>query len=229
VDGESDRLRVRLEKIEERIARACERTARPRSAVRLIAITKTHPVAVVQRLIDLGIHDIGENRVQEIEKKVPLLTGHFTMHMVGHLQTNKVAQVLPHIGWIHSIDSERLAARIEFCRPQGPKLNALVEVNTSGEASKSGCAADECRALCQRVAMSGALAFRGLMTVGPLHSTERDIRESFAHLRRLGEACRDCAPHIELSMGMSGDFEWAIEEGATMIRLGTALLGERDL
>ena len=227
MDGESERLRARLEDIEGRIARACARAAKPRGAVRLIAITKTHPVATIQHLIDLGVTDIGENRVQEIEKKIPLLKGNFSLHMVGHLQTNKVAQVLPHVAWIQSIDSERLAARIEFCRGDRPKLRALVEVNSSGEQAKSGCSPEECRALCERVAKSGALEFCGLMTIGPLQGGERQTREAFAKLRRLGEASADLAPRIELSMGMSGDFEWAIEEGATMVRLGTVLLGER--
>jgi PLP dependent protein len=221
------RLRKRIEEIEGRIAGACRRAGRPRSAVRLVAVTKTHPVATVQNLIDAGISDIGENRVQEIEQKAPLLKGNFTLHLVGHLQTNKVAVVLPHVGWIHSIDRERLVSRIEFCRPQGPKLRALVEVNTSGESTKSGCTPEECHPLCERVAGSGALEFCGLMTIGPLQGDERRIRESFAQLRRLGETCRDLAASVELSMGMSGDFEWAIEEGATMIRVGTALLGER--
>jgi PLP dependent protein len=224
---ERERLQKNLERVEERIARACSKAGRKRSEVRLIAITKTHPVETIQPLIDLGISDIGENRVQEIEKKAPLLSGTFTLHMVGHLQTNKVAQVLPHIGWIHSIDRTRLIERIEFYRPQGPKLPALVEVNTSGEVSKSGCAPDECRALCDRAAASSALEFRGFMTIGPLDGDEKKVRDSFATLRRLGESCRDLSSVIELSMGMSGDFEWAIEEGATMIRLGTVLLGAR--
>jgi pyridoxal phosphate enzyme (YggS family) len=227
---ESDRghLRLNLDALRDRIERACEKSARPGNSVRLIAVTKTYPVETVQALIDFGVTEIGESRVQEIEEKVPLLTGNFTVHMVGHLQTNKVAQVLPHVKWIQSIDREKLISRIEFCNKAASKLKALVEVNTSGEAAKSGCMPQECRTLCERVAASGAMEFCGLMTIGPLNGGETEVRKSFSILRHLGETCRDLAPAMELSMGMSGDFEWAIEEGATMIRVGTALLGTRQ-
>ena len=102
-----------------------------------------------------------------------------------------------------------------------------MQVNTSGEASKSGCAPSEALAVCERAAQSDAVAFQGLMTIGPLNAGERETREAFILLRRLGEQCRGCAGRIELSMGMSGDFEWAIEEGATMVRIGSLLVGER--
>ena len=225
--SEKDRLLANLETIEHRIARACEKSARPRSSVRLVAVTKTHPVNTVQTLIDIGIRDIGENRTAEIEEKAPRLQGDFTMHMVGHLQTNKVAHILPHVGWIQSIDRERLVSRIEFLHRGTEKFKALVEVNTSGEASKSGCLPDECKTLCERVLQSGALEFRGLMTIGPLNGTEAETRRSFALLRKLGQECSGMQRDLELSMGMSGDFEWAIEEGATIIRIGSALIGER--
>jgi pyridoxal phosphate enzyme (YggS family) len=218
-----------MEKVEKRIVRACARAGRPRETVRLIAITKTHPVETLQTLIDIGVKDIGENRVQEIAAKAPLLRGDVTLHMVGHLQTNKVAQVLLFGPWIQSIDSERLVARIEHCHAGATKINALVEVNTSGEALKSGCRPDECRALCERVQRSGALELRGLMSIGPLAGGEAQVRESFVLLRRLSEQCGDRTRTMELSMGMSGDFEWAIEEGTTMIRIGSALLGERTV
>jgi hypothetical protein len=227
VEPEKERLNANLQALEERIGRACARAGRQRSSVRLIAVTKTHPAETVQTLIDIGVRDIGENRVQEMEEKAPLLHGDFSLHMVGHVQTNKVARLLPHAGWIQSIDSDRLVSRIEFLRKDGPRIQALVEVNTSGEASKSGCTPAQCRALAQRVAASTALEFRGLMTIGPLNAPENRVRESFALLRTLGGQCRDLAASPELSMGMSGDFEWAIEEGSTMIRVGTALLGER--
>ena len=222
-----ERLAANLQALEERIGRACARAGRERDSVRLIAVTKTHPAQTIQSLIDIGVRHIGENRVQEIEEKAPLLHGDFTLHMVGHLQTNKVGRLLPHVKWIQSIDSERLVSRIEFCRKDGPKIRALVEVNTSGEASKSGCLPQECHRLAERVAASATLEFRGFMTIGPLNANEKQVRESFALLRSLGESCRGLAQALELSMGMSGDFEWAIEEGSTMIRVGTALMGER--
>lgn len=228
MESEKERLLANLETIENRIVRACEKAGRPRSSVRLIAVTKTHPLSTVQALIDIGVRDIGENRVAEIEAKAPFLRGDFTMHIIGHMQTNKVSHVLPHIAWIQSIDRERLVSRIEFCHSETRKINALVEVNTSGEASKSGCAPDQCKALCERVRMSRALKFRGLMTIGPLHGTEIETRNSFSMLRKLAEECSEGEGNLELSMGMSNDFTWAIEEGATMVRIGSALLGERE-
>ena len=230
MESEKERLLANVETVENRINQACARTGRPRNSVRLIAVTKTHPVTTVQTLIDIGIRDIGENRVAEIEAKAPLLRGDYAMHMVGRLQTNKVGHVLPHVTWIQSIDREKLVSRIEFCSTgaeRTQKIKALVEVNTSGEASKSGCGPDECKALCERVRESGALEYRGLMTIGPLDGTESETRESFALLRKLAEGCAEKGKPSELSMGMSGDFEWAIEEGATIIRIGSALLGAR--
>jgi PLP dependent protein len=227
VEPEKLRLLANLEAVEKRIVRACEKADRPRNSVRLIAVTKTHPVTTVQTLIDIGIRDIGENRAAEIEEKAPLLRGDFTMHMIGHLQTNKVGHVLPHVSWIQSIDRAKLVSRIEFCHKGTQKIRALVEVNTSGEASKSGCGPDDCKALCDRVRVSGALEFSGLMTIGPLNSTETETRAAFALLRKLAEACGNPGEALELSMGMSGDFAWAIEEGATIIRVGSALLGAR--
>jgi pyridoxal phosphate enzyme (YggS family) len=221
-------IRERFDILLQRIARACATAGRRADSVRLVAVTKTHPVETIQALIDLGVTDIGENRVQEIMEKVPLLRGNFTMHMVGRLQTNKVGKVVPLAHWIQSVDSERLLRKIEVAaEPTGRKIKVLVEVNTSGEESKSGCSPREAVALCELAARSKAVEFRGLMTLGPLGSNERATREAFILLRKLGEQCRSLAPDIELSMGMSGDFEWAIEEGATMVRIGTLLLGER--
>lgn len=220
-------LQERLSIVRERIQKACEKALRSTLDVRLIAVTKNQPLEVLQELINLGVRDLGENRVQEIVEKTPHLKGDFQMHMIGHLQTNKVNHVLPHISWIHSIDRERLINRFEQVYKASNPLPALVEVNTSGEESKSGCAPDECLELCERVIQSPALEFKGLMTIGPLVGGEKGARESFQILRKLGESCKKFIDKVELSMGMSGDFEWAIEEGATMIRVGTLLVGER--
>jgi len=222
-------LSGRLADVRDRIERACARSGRPVGAVRLIAVTKNHPVETVQRLIGLGVRDIGENRVREIEEKAPRLTGDFTLHMIGHLQTNKAQKVWPLAGWIQSVDRERLVRRLESLYDGGPKKSVLVEVNTSGEESKSGCGPEECLPLCEMVAQSEALELKGLMTIGPLGGDERAVRGAFALLRELSRKCRGMietgAP--ELSMGMSGDFEWAIEEGSTMVRVGTLLVGDR--
>jgi len=223
-------LKQRHNDIRDRMAAACLRSGRPADSVRLIAVTKTHPVEAIQAAIDLGIRDIGENRVQEIEEKAPRLRGDFALHLVGHLQTNKVARVLPHVQWIQSIDNERLVRCInEKGKSLSRTWNALVEANTSGEASKSGCGPDACIALCDMVAQSPVMRFCGLMTIGPLEGNEAAVRRSFAQLRELGEKVRPlCADQMELSMGMSADFEWAIAEGATMVRIGTVLFGKRS-
>ena len=227
MEPEQSRLRANLETIEERILRACRKSGRVRDSIRLVAVTKTHPVETVQALIDIGVKDIGENRLQEMAAKAPHLRGDFTLHMVGHLQTNKVALALRYAFWIQSIDSLRLVDRIEHCHGGGEKVHALIEVNTSGEPSKSGCTPQECRQLCERVAASSALMLCGLMTIGPLNGNESLLRRSFEQLRHCGDKIADLAPDPVLSMGMSDDFEWAIEEGSTMIRIGTALLGRR--
>jgi pyridoxal phosphate enzyme (YggS family) len=223
----SDTLKQRLDLIEDQIDQACRVSGRTRGSVRLIAVTKNHDIPIIQELINLGIRDIGENRVQEIVTKAPFLHGEFELHMIGHLQTNKVSTVLPHVNWLQSIDRTRLIERIENCYNKPHKLNVLVEVNTSGEESKSGCSIEEFRHLCERVSASPVLQLKGLMTIGPLGGTEKEVRKSFILLRSLSEKIYDLCPQVELSMGMSGDFVWAIEEGATMVRIGTALVGGR--
>ncbi|KMQ51271.1 Alanine racemase [Chitinispirillum alkaliphilum] len=220
-------IEERLRTILDRIHSACARASRPAESVRLIAVTKNQPVSTLQTLIDLGVKELGENRVPEIVEKVPQLRGEFTMHMIGHLQTNKVQKVLPLVSWIQSVDRERLVSRIESLHKGDEKIRVLVEVNTTGEESKSGCSPKDCRAFCERVMGSDALELRGLMTIGPLGGDEVSVRKSFSLLRELSEQCSDLVKGMELSMGMSGDFEWAIEEGATMVRIGTVLVGER--
>jgi hypothetical protein len=227
MEPDKEKLRANLESVRERLDRACSQAGRSPMAVRLIAVTKMHSASTVQVLIDLGLREFGESRVREIVEKAPLLQGDFCLHMIGRLQTNKVKSVLSHVGWIQSIDRERLIQAIESQHRGLRKIKALVEVNTSGETSKSGCPPRECRRICELTAASNALEFCGLMTIGPLRAPEKTVRESFAFLRRLGERNGDLAPHIELSMGMSDDFQWAIAEGSTMVRVGTALVGNR--
>ena len=219
----------RYQSLQDRIASACAKSSRSHSDIRVIVVTKTHPIETIQAVIDCGIRDIGENRVQEIEQKAPLLTGAFEMHLIGHLQSNKVNKVVPLVQWIESIDSVRLAEKVGACAAGlQKKIKALVQVKTADEETKSGCAPEECFALAESVAKNPGLEFCGLMTIGPLGASESDTRKSFAALRSCAEKCRHLAPRIELSMGMSSDFEWAIEEGSTIIRIGTLLLGERD-
>lgn len=220
-------LNERYSMIRERIARSCARSQRSVDSVTLIAVTKTQPVETLQALIDLGIRNLGENRVVEIIEKTPRLTGTFTMHCIGHLQTNKVARVLPFVQMIQSIDRERVIGCIERNLPEGVRMPVLIEVNTSGEQSKEGCAPGAGRALYERCLSGGKLRPAGFMTIGPLGGSESAVRGAFAQLRQEADDNRDLVPSPHLSMGMSGDFEWAIEEGATMVRIGTLLVGGR--
>jgi PLP dependent protein len=221
-------LLSRLNALRDRVANACSRSNRDPSGVRVVVVTKTHPVETLQAVVNCGIRDIGENRVQEIEQKVPHLRGTFDMHMIGHLQSNKVNKVVPFVTWIQSVDSGRIAQKIgSAASATGKAIETMVEVKTAPEETKSGCSPEKCLELAQIIAKTPGLRFRGLMTVGPLGAGEAETRKAFAALRRLSEQCRHLAPHIELSMGMSSDFEWAIEEGSTMIRVGTLLLGNR--
>jgi len=222
-------IKNRYDSLQERVALACQRCGRNPSELRTIVVTKTHPVETAQAVIDAGIKDIAENRVQEIEAKMPHLKGDFNMHLIGHLQTNKVNKVVPLVSWIQSVDSVRLVEKIEnSAKDVQSKIKVLVQVKTSEEETKSGCNEQECLEIAQRISQSKCLEFCGLMTIGPLDATEAVTRNAFAGLRTLAEQCRELTPHIELSMGMSSDFEWAIAEGSTMIRVGTLLLGQRE-
>ncbi len=221
-------LSDRLAAVRERIVSACRRSGRREDAVELIAVTKLHPAETLQQLIDCGVRHLGENRVNEIVEKVPRLQGDFVMHCIGHLQTNKVARVLPYVHMVQSVDRIRLIETLERHIPVDRQLPVLVEVNTSGEASKSGCRAEECRMLVERMLSGGRLIPSGYMTIGPLGGTEKETRAAFSLLRETAARNSDLVAESALSMGMSGDFEWAIEEGATMVRIGTLLVGARQ-
>ena len=220
----SDRLAI----VRERIANACRRADRSPDGVELIAVTKKHPARTLQKLIDCGVTHLGENRVHEIVEKVPRLSGSFVMHCIGHLQTNKAAKVLPYVQMVQSVDRLRLVETLERHLPAGATLPVLIEVNTSGEVAKSGCEAGESRMLLERMLGGKRLVPKGFMTIGPLGGSERETRAAFSLLRTTAEQHRDLVAAPQLSMGMSGDFEWAIGEGATMVRIGTLLLGERS-
>lgn len=177
----------------------------------------------------LGLAEFGENRVQELLAKSDLLADlPLRWHLIGHLQTNKVRAVLPRVVAIHSVDSLRLAESIQAHAAPGRIIDILLQVNTSGEETKFGAAPEEAPGLARAVAVLPALRLRGLMTLGPLTDDATAIRRSFRLLRDLRDAARSSIPGVEwLSMGMSGDFEIAVEEGATHIRVGTALFGSR--
>ncbi len=225
-----EQLRERFRILNEEIAETCEKAGRNPDEIRVITVTKTHPAEVLQAVIEAGQRDIGENRVQEIVQKVPQLTGEKSIHMVGHLQGNKVNKVVPLVDWIQSIDSERLAEKVDRqCQEVNKIMNVLVQVNTSGEEAKSGCEPEGTVELYEKVSQCEHLQLRGLMTIGLWGGTEKETRHCFSTLRSIGEQTRKYTKSsCELSMGMTDDFRIAIEEGATMIRLGSYILGTRN-
>lgn len=223
---------VHAEELELRISEACRRAGRPREGVTLVAVTKTLPPEVVNAALAAGIADIGENRVQEYLGKRPMLGPH-RFHMIGHLQRNKVRQIVGMCALIHSVDSAELADEIDRrSADRGLVTPVLVEVNTSGEASKHGIEPDAAAALVAHIAGCAHLELRGLMTVAAFLDDLEQVRPMFRMLRTLRDRLQAAHPAMrltELSMGMSHDYEVAIEEGATLIRVGTALFGARDV
>jgi hypothetical protein len=225
-------LRRNVEAVEERIVAACRRAGRQRGDVRLVAVTKSAPDDAIPALVDLDIFDFGESRPQELWRKIALFAGTLKVrwHMVGHLQRNKVERTAPVVRLIHSVDSLRLLDAVEAAarvkRPTDP-LPVFLEVNTSGEASKFGFTPDEVRGLAEVLPQLQAVKLCGLMTMAPLEAEPEKCRPHFALLRQLRDRlATDLAgrhPIHHLSMGMSNDFEVAIEEGATFVRIGSAL------
>lgn len=226
----TEEISLNLGLVKERIAAVCTESARDPSSVRLIAVTKTYPLSDMMTVLECGCHDVGENRVQELEEKIPLLNIPVSAHLIGHLQSNKVNKVVPLVSWIHSVDSIRLLEKIDAaCGMLGKRMNILVQVNTSNEESKSGCEPEDCAAICGAAAGLAHVDLRGLMAIGPLNGTFDDNRASFRLLRKLADENRASFREgsYELSMGMSGDFEQAIAEGATMVRVGSLIFGKR--
>jgi pyridoxal phosphate enzyme (YggS family) len=224
-------LKGRIEAVRGGIAEAATRSGRDPGTVRLIAVVKNVPSEIVREAVTLGLEDLGENRVQEAEGKIAAV-GRLAArwHMVGHLQRNKAGRAMELFDRVHSVDDEALAAALsKRAVAQGRRLPVLAEVNVSGEASKHGVAPSGLEPLLAAMARLPGLALDGLMTVGRPVERPEDARAEFARLRELrdrGEKALGIALP-ELSMGMSGDFGVAVEEGATMVRVGTALFGPR--
>ena len=221
-----------LQSIEQRIRAACQRAGRDRSEVTLISVTKTKPVSMLEEAYAAGERNFGENKVQEILAKAPELPQDITWHMIGHLQTNKVRQVITRAGMIHSIDSEKLAETVSReAVKAGICMPVLIEVNAAGEESKFGVSPEETEELIRRIAPLPGIRVRGLMTIAPYTEDPETNRPYFAALKRLcldiSQKSIDNVDMYELSMGMTGDFEVAIEEGATFIRIGSGIFGER--
>ena len=222
-------LAVSLREIEARIERACARAGRRRGEITLVAVTKTHGADFVRAALEAGIADIGENRVQEARAKIAEVGPAARWHLIGHLQSNKANEAARLFDVVQSVDSEALAAKLgRAAEAEGRTLDVFVQVNVGGEEQKSGIYPDAAEGLARAVEAIPSLRLRGLMTVPPFLAPE-DVRPHFRRLRelrdRLRASCENCR---ELSMGMSDDFEVAIEEGATMIRLGRALFGARE-
>jgi pyridoxal phosphate enzyme (YggS family) len=219
-----------LNLIQQRIHAACERSGRDPASVTLLAVTKGVSPDAVNEAGKLGLLLFGENKVQEAKAKIPLCSGRWRWHMIGHLQTNKCRDAVELFQMIHSVDSLHLAQEISKRADQaGRTMPILLEVNLAGEASKFGYRPETLRAELEQLNALPRLEIHGLMTVPPWTSNAENVRPVFRQLRELKERCEQIfgAPLPHLSMGMSGDFEVAIEEGATMVRIGTALFGPR--
>ena len=223
-------LAANLEAVRRRIEAACARSGREPSAVTLVAVTKTQPPEVVAEASKAGLSLFGENKVQEAKAKIPLCAGRLRWQMIGHLQTNKCREAVELFEMIQSVDSLRLADEINKRAEQAAKrMPILLEVNPVGESSKFGYHPEQLLAELSRVNALPRLEIHGLMTVPPWTADPEKVRPVFRQLRELKERCEQIlgAPLAHLSMGMTGDFEVAIEEGATMVRIGTALFGAR--
>ena len=226
-------IRDNLRKIESDIASACSESGRNREDVKLIAVSKTKPVSALQEAYDLGIRDFGENKVQELLDKYEQMPGDIRWHMIGHLQRNKVKYIVDKVYMIHSVDSYRLAEEISReAVKKNVNVSVLIEVNVAGEESKFGASAEETVSLVEDIAKLPNLTIRGLMTIAPYVENSEENRLYFAKLKQIyvdiihkniDNVCME-----ELSMGMTGDYEVAIEEGATLIRVGTGIFGERQ-
>ncbi len=226
----SERLATIAERVEAvrlQIAEACQRRGRSLDEITLVAVTKGFPPEAIREAVAAGIRHFGENRVQEAQSKLPQLgdlSPRPTWHMVGHLQTNKVKTALGLFDIIQSVDSFHLAQAISRRAPQSARVPVLLEVNVAGEPAKYGFSPQELPAQAEAVRALPGLDVRGLMTVAPMADSQEEIRPLFRRLRELARSLE----LRELSMGMTDDFEAAVEEGATIVRIGRAIFGERS-
>ncbi len=226
-------LKENLTKVEENIQKACDKAGRKRSEVTLVAVSKTKPVEMLQEIYDEGIREFGENKVQEMCEKMELMPQDIKWNMIGHLQTNKVKYIIGKTSLIHSVDSLKLAEEIQ---KQAVKhdvtADILVEVNIANEESKFGISKDETIQMVRDIAKLDHLKIKGLMTIAPFVEDPEDNRLYFREIKQLSVDINnqniDNVSMDVLSMGMTGDYMVAIEEGATMVRVGTGIFGERN-
>jgi pyridoxal phosphate enzyme (YggS family) len=221
-----------LKTVMDRIAFAAKRAGRDPSSVRLVVVTKTIDIERIREAVSSGATLLGENRVQEAKEKIEKLGPIASWHLIGHLQTNKAKHAVKLFDLVHSVDNLELAKEIDRQASKiGKVQSVLIEVNIAGEASKAGMAVKEAPALVREIAKLKNVSIQGLMTMPPFSDDPEDSRPYFCVLRELAESiAKENIPGVsmqELSMGMSGDFEVAVEEGATMVRVGTAIFGER--
>lgn len=218
--------------VESTIQQSCDRAGRARESVTLVAVSKTKPVAALMEAYDAGIRDFGENRVQELMEKIPAMPQDIRWHMIGHLQRNKVRYIVGRVWMIHSVDSLALAEEIsrEAIKRQ-VTVRILLEVNIAGEESKFGVAAEDACALAEAVAKLPGIRVEGLMTIAPYVENPEENRRYFEELKKLSvDICGKNIDNVNmnvLSMGMTGDYPVAVEEGATIVRVGTGIFGER--
>lgn len=226
-------LAENLQDVEKKIQEACNKANRLREDVILIAVSKTKPVSMLKEVYDLGVRNFGENKVQELSEKYPQLPTDIEWHQIGHLQTNKVKQVIDKATLIHSVDSVRLAEVIEKEAAKRDIIaNILIEVNIAEEESKFGLKTEEVIPAIEKIATFPHVRVKGLMTIAPFVENPEENRNVFAALHKLSvDIKRKNIDNISvdiLSMGMTNDYQVAIEEGATMIRVGTGIFGKRE-
>ena len=226
-------IKDNLEIVEQNIQNACDRAGRKRSEVTLIAVSKTKPVSDIRQAMDCGITVFGENKVQEIKDKTEEIKEPLSWHMIGHLQANKVKYLPGRVCMIHSVDNVKLAQEIEkqFAKTD-EKIDVLIEVNMAQEESKFGLSAEDTPEFVKEICELPHLNIRGLMTIAPYTEDPESNRQYFRGLNELKERINSMKlPGVSmdtLSMGMTGDYEVAIEEGATFVRVGTGIFGERN-
>ncbi|EMD98431.1 MULTISPECIES: YggS family pyridoxal phosphate-dependent enzyme [Stutzerimonas stutzeri subgroup] len=219
-----------IAKVAARIREAAQAVGRDPASVGLLAVSKTQPAAAIREAAEAGVRDFGENYLQEaLDKQAELSELPLVWHFIGPIQSNKTKSIAEHFDWVHSVDRLKIAQRLSDQRPaELPPLNICLQVNVSGEASKSGCAPEELLQLAQAVAAMPRLRLRGLMCIPAPSEDPAEQRAAFARLRALRDEDELPLTLDTLSMGMSQDLEAAIAEGATWVRIGTALFGARD-
>ncbi|QRN86426.1 YggS family pyridoxal phosphate-dependent enzyme [Clostridia bacterium] len=223
-------IKENLQIVQEKVNQAIERSGRDASEITLIGVTKNHPVEPMRELIDLGIRDLGENKAQEIREKYPVLEREANWHFIGHLQKNKVKYIIDKVCMIHAVESLSLAEEISKRALKLDKvMPILLEVNISGEESKYGLTPTDVPEFLEQVEQLAGVKVRGLMTMAPHYKEIEKTRPVFKGLKTLLDELNEKGKELDvLSMGMSNDYAIAIEEGATHIRVGTAILGKRD-